>query len=767
MPFFIRFSFLETSERIYLLLILSTIEFLTVLIPVKPFLTAILLITILLVATSNSAGQATDSKSDSGSRAGITFKEADVDSQRVDLMLEYGQEAMSKGNMSEARAYFSRIAHLADSLDFEYGRQLSLYGFGDFYLVQQKYDSAKTVLERADELNPYSSLQSKIKNLLATTYRYQGDNQKAISLYQEVLASIDTTGQVRTAAGIALNMGDAYMNLGATSEAFDNYNKAIAFVEQSEDSLFLATALNNVGESHNSIEEFEDASYYLERSLEISRMIDFKPGQLRALLNLGNTRSSQAKFQEAKKLYEESLELSKLVRPDTPPIQIQYNLGELYNRMGNFEQAEEYFQLSLDNSAQGGVQQGIYYNSIGLGNVASERGNIGSAIQYFDRALEIAESLENPVFLQQTHEKLYELYKGQESYSQALNHLESYRVISDSLNTQEKERMLADHRTRLEVQRKDQINKTLEAERVAQQAQLKLQYWLLGLGGLILFLLGIFLVLLYRSNLEKNRINRKLQDQKKELEESNAVKNKLLSIVAHDLRTPLSAMTGILELVREQSLTEEEMRELFTEMEFSLQQNMNIMENLLVWAKQQMKGLQINKRVLNAREMVEDILESHRFNARHKQIALENKLEADLVVEADYDLLKLVLRNLISNSIKFSGSGDTITVEGSEEEAEVCLKVRDTGIGIPEEIQDKIFEGDLNSRKGTRDEKGSGLGLNLCKEFIEKQGGSISFESKEGEGTTFYITLASSGLSNRQPETADWDSKTNVDNFHS
>lgn len=733
----------------------------------KLFSTAILIIPILFAAYSNSAAQATDSKNDSGSRTGITFKEAPVDSQRVDLMLEYGKEAMSKGNMSEARAYFNRISHIADSLDFEYGRQLSLYGFGDFYLVQQKYDSARTVLERADELNPYSSLQLKIKNLLATAYRYQGDNQRAISLYQKVLASIDTTKEVRTAAGIALNMGDAYMNMGATAEAFDNYNKAIAFVEQSEDSLFLATTLNNVGDSHNGIEEFEDASYYLERSLNISRAIDFKPGQLRALLNLGNTRSSQGDFEEAERLYAEALELSQQVRPDTPPIQIQYNLGELYNRMGNYEQAEKYFQLSLDNSVQGGVQQGIYYNSTGLGNVASARGNRVSAIGYFDRALEIAESLENPAFLQQTHEKLYELYKDQESYSQALNHLESYRLISDSLNTREKERMLADHRTRLEVQRKDQINKTLEAEKAAQQAQLKLQYWLLGLGSLILILLGIFLVLLYRSNQDKNRINRKLQDQKKELEESNAVKNKLLSIVAHDLRTPLSAMTGILELVREQSLTEEEMRELFTEMEFSLQQNMNIMENLLVWAKQQMNGLQISKSELNVHEMVADIMESHRFNARHKQIAMENKMEEDLVVEVDYDLLKLVMRNLISNSIKFSGAGDTITVEGFEEGDEVRLKVKDTGIGIPEEIQDKIFESDLNSRKGTRDEKGSGLGLNLCKEFIEKQGGSIHFESKEGEGTTFYITLPASGSFKKQPGTADGDAKSNAGEFHS
>lgn len=667
--------------------------------------------------------------------------EALSDSQRVEQFIELALEAQNDGKVTRARTYLDQLSNFADSLDFEYARQSSLYGLGDYYLVQQKLDSAQVVLQKAEELAPGPPLDVKVKNLLATTFRYRGENQQAVKLYQQALSMIDTTSDVRTAAGISLNMGDAHMNMGATAEAFTNYNKAIAFGEQSQDSLFLATSLNNIGESHNTLGEYEEAAYYLERSLTISQEIGFKPGELRALLNLGNTRSSQSSFEEANRLYVQALDLSREIRPDTPPVRILYNLGELNARMKNFMEAEKYFRRSLEASIQQGVRQGVYYNATGLGNVKIAQNKLPEALDYYRQSLQAAEQLKNPAFLEEGHHRLYEAHKKQGEFAEALNHLERATFLSDSLNTKERERMLADYKTRLEVQRKDQINQTLEAEKARQQSQLQLQYWLIGLGSLVILLGGIFAVLLYRSNNKKKEINRELQKQKKELEEADAIKNKLLSIVAHDLRTPLSALTGMLELVREDSLEKEEMQKLFSEMEFSLLQNMDIMENLLVWAKQQMSGLQINKRGFKARQLVDQIVASHAFTAQHKDIELQNRIEPELEVFGDYDLTKLVIRNLISNSIKFSEAGDHIVIDANHKGSTVQFLIQDTGIGIPEELQGQIFKSKATSRRGTNQEKGSGLGLSLCKEFVEKQGGSISFESAEGAGTTFFITL--------------------------
>ena len=165
------------------------------------------------------------------------------------------------------------------------------------------------------------------------------------------------------------------------------------------------------------------------------------------------------------------------------------------------------------------------------------------------------------------------------------------------------------------------------------------------------------------------------------------------------------------------------------------------MDNLLAWARQQMSGLAIDIQTVNAREITEEVIESYNFQAQHKSISLENKVPEMLLVKADFNLLKLILRNLISNAIKFSEEGDRITISTQHQDGKIVFEVADTGIGIPKETRDGLFAFNHNSRSGTKDEKGSGLGLQLCKEFVEKQNGEISMQSIEGEGTSFYFSL--------------------------
>ncbi|MDR8393590.1 tetratricopeptide repeat protein [Aliifodinibius sp. S!AR15-10] len=666
---------------------------------------------------------------------------AKIDTQKVDLLVEKGLKALDAGDTKSASSYFRDLKRMSDSVGFVYGQLQALTNLGDFYLVQQKYDSAVAVLKQAVNLKPEPPILTEIKNLLATSYRYQGNNQRALELYEEALSLVDTTKEGRTAAGIAMNMAGAYMNLGQSAEAFKKYHKAISYVEASADSTFLATALNNVGVAHNSAENYEEAAQYLERALNICKDIGFMPGMLRTLMNYANAKSGLAAFEEADSLYLEALELSKKVRPNTPPIQIQYNLGELKFRQGKMEEAASWFEQSLENSRKVGMIQGIYYNSTGLGNVAQKRGEIAESISWLQEALAVAERLNNPSFLEDTHQKLYEQEKNQGNFEAALTHLESAKTLSDSLQTAEQDRLLAEYRTRLDVERRERENQQLVAERELQQSQLELQSWLLGIGAFVIIVVAIFAGLVFRANREKNRINRALEEQKKELEEANDVKNKLFSIVAHDLRTPLSALLGMMELFRDESLSEGEMRTLFSEMELTMKQNMDIMENLLAWAKQQMSGLSVNIETLNANKIAEEILDSHTYNARNKQVTIKNKLSESHKVRGDYNMLKLVFRNLVSNGIKFSDEGDEVVIDASPRDGNILFEVRDTGIGIPAKLQDTIFSSVSKSRRGTRKERGSGIGLNLCKEFVEKQGGRIYFESEEGEGTAFYFSL--------------------------
>ncbi|MDZ7691339.1 MAG: tetratricopeptide repeat protein [Balneolaceae bacterium] len=225
-------------------------------------------------------------------------------------------------------------------------------------------------------------------------------------------------------------------------------------------------------------------------------------------MNLGNTRSSQGRFKEAESLYKQALALSEKVRPDSPPVQIQYNLGELFYRMGELQEAESYFKQSLENSERGGLAQGIYYNAAGLGNVADQRGNVQEAMQWHNRALDVAQKLQNPSFMQSRHQRLYELSKQQDSLRLALQHLEQSKELSDSLMTTEQNRIAAEYQTKLELQLQQQQNQELEAESERQASQLEVQNWLIGAGLLVIIIIGVFTALLYRANRKSEKSTR-------------------------------------------------------------------------------------------------------------------------------------------------------------------------------------------------------------------------------------------------------------------
>jgi signal transduction histidine kinase len=183
------------------------------------------------------------------------------------------------------------------------------------------------------------------------------------------------------------------------------------------------------------------------------------------------------------------------------------------------------------------------------------------------------------------------------------------------------------------------------------------------------------------------------------------------------------------------------MQDMANELDLSINQNISMMDNLLVWAQSQMEGLALNTKAIHVQKVVEKVFQNHMLQAQQKGIQLIDEVDDQHAVHADYNLLELILRNLITNSIKFCNAGDKITVSTHEKAAMICFSVQDTGIGIPEDIQRQIFAVNAHSRRGTDDEKGSGLGLKLCKEFVERQNGKMSVQSVAGEGTTMQFSL--------------------------
>ncbi len=236
-----------------------------------------------------------------------------------------------------------------------------------------------------------------------------------------------------------------------------------------------------------------------------------------------------------------------------------------------------------------------------------------------------------------------------------------------------------------------------------------------------------------------------INKQKLELEQLNSTKDKFFSIIAHDLRGPISSLSSFSTMLSHfgDSMTSEEISKLAKELNLATKNALSLVENLLTWAYTQMKQVKHEPQVVEVSTVIHETLSQLASTAQNKQITLHQDTTSGLEVFADVNHLRLVLRNLTSNAIKFTDKGGSITISakpGSNADAEIS--VRDTGIGIKPEKLDSLFKlGQSRSSDGTDGEKGTGLGLILCKEFIEKNGGQISVNSAVGEGTTFTLFL--------------------------
>ena len=268
-----------------------------------------------------------------------------------------------------------------------------------------------------------------------------------------------------------------------------------------------------------------------------------------------------------------------------------------------------------------------------------------------------------------------------------------------------------------------------------------------------------FFSLQFEITARKNYLS-DLVNKSRELEELNKLKDKILSVVSHDFRSPLNSLRGTLSLFLRGALSPEEMQMLAKDLVEKLDHTHNLLENLLHWAKSQMQGLTIYTKKLNLRTISEDSTDLLMPLADKKYLKIKNNIDPEYRVYADNEMVKLVFRNLLSNAIKFSPSGEEIVIDASHEDHHITIAIKDNGIGISNENQEKLFKQENFTTTGTSNERGMGIGLLLCKDFVEKNGGSVWFESELGKGSIFYFTLPTGKPSDETTVTNDIDPNT-------
>ncbi len=253
---------------------------------------------------------------------------------------------------------------------------------------------------------------------------------------------------------------------------------------------------------------------------------------------------------------------------------------------------------------------------------------------------------------------------------------------------------------------------------------------------------------LHKTNIEvekqRNIIETKallLEKQTNQLTDLNSIKNRLFSIISHDLRTPIYGLRNLFKSMQQYDLPGNEIKLLVPDILADLNYTTSLMENLLQWAKSQMEGACINPQLIDMASMIKETQHLLRLQAENKQVYLKAKIDSSIYIYADKDMIDLVLRNLLSNAIKFTPQKGEVSLAVEVKNELVKVSIKDSGIGISKENISQLFGNNYFTTKGTANESGTGLGLMLCKEFLAKNGGEIFVQSEVGKGSIFSFTL--------------------------
>jgi len=251
------------------------------------------------------------------------------------------------------------------------------------------------------------------------------------------------------------------------------------------------------------------------------------------------------------------------------------------------------------------------------------------------------------------------------------------------------------------------------------------------------------LMMRIQTHLELKGAHDKIQTQAEELRESNATKDKMFSVISHDLRAPLGGIKSMMDIIFEDRANNKEISDRSLQsLKTAADQTYNLLENLLYWSRKQRDKLDFHPELINLFDLVEENLELMNSLANNKNISVINDVSSDLTAYADNNMIKTIIRNLINNAIKFSNKDGKIRIYSKANKDTVFLNIEDNGVGIDEEnlkkIQDKK---QFFTTYGTGREKGSGLGLNLCFDFAKRNNGDLAINSTKGEGSTFTLSL--------------------------
>ncbi|WP_422859732.1 tetratricopeptide repeat-containing sensor histidine kinase [Flagellimonas sp. S174] len=635
-----------------------------------------------------------------------TNKFSTKDSTHLDLLANYSKYYRFI-NQDSLYTISKRVLKLSRAIQYKGGEIKALENIGLFYSDKGDYEKAlrnyEEALEVARKINDTES-ELDIINDMGQDYAYIGDYAKALNLYLKGLDVAQQTDNKWMLSILNENIANLYVRQKDFKNALTFYDRIQAINEELKDDIFHAETQSNMASLYKEAKNYELAMFNINKSIITFEKEKIYDWLAYAYEVKGSIYLEQKKYQWALHWYDQSNMLhQKKLQDDREKINLLNGMAQVY--------------LGLDR------------DSLSLSTV-----NEGYALS------KKIKSLQGQIDCSET---LYKIHKKRGESDVALGYLEAFKRLSDSLSKDKNKQSLALLETKLQYQQEKQ--ELISTNKTALAKQRNYIYF----SVLMVLILLTVLLLIRRSEKVQKKLNKELKfksievsRRENELTEINKTKTKLFSIIGHDLRGPIGALQGMLKLFSDGEISKTEFLSFIPKLRSDVDNISFALNNLLSWGQTQLNGvvtkpkrIQLEKLVLGNIKLLSEV-------AAGKSIKIINRLPENILVWADYNQIDIVVRNLMSNAIKFTPDDGLITIEAEEDSDVWRIMIKDTGIGMNKEIQKKIFADSNNiTTYGTNNEKGTGLGLTLCKEMVNKNKGQIWVESTLRKGSTFSFTV--------------------------
>lgn len=606
----------------------------------------------------------------------------------------------------------------------------------------EEHDIINSLLTRADTLATFaasSPLRMQLDIKIASYLMERNQLDSAISLLETVKTESGKIQNRKLEARASKELGVAYYYAANDQQALENSVHAYRIFESNQDTANLASLSNNIGAMYRLLGDLDNAIDMYRKAIHFKKFFDRPLWLSSSYHNLAIAFDESGQLDSARKYAQKALNIR--IKENSLRGMALSNtfFGVLYEKELKLDSSIIYFSNAISIDEQLKDTTNLTYDLSSRASVNLKKGNYIQAIKDADRSQAFSPDIETVIV---NINVLGDAWKNLGRYKKAVEYKDQYLQLRDSVDRAEKEASLQQLQVQFETELKQKEIEALEADKVVMNLKIEkeqqVRYTLL-LVAVALIILASLLFLLIRNT---KKANSRLDFKNQELNRLNRTKDRLFSIISHDLKNPLSSFHMITKSLSENwdKLDQAQIREYLLSLKDSSADVRDMMENLLRWALVQTNELNYKIQDINAGAIIEKVKKQLLSQADLKKIKINHSVVVEKSIPADQQFLEIVIRNLLSNALKFSKMESEINVLMEEKDTQFVIAIQDQGVGMDQQLINQLFEGKISALDiNNSSDNGTGLGLTVCKELMNKMGGVIQVNSQIGKGTKFEL----------------------------